>query len=214
MTSVLLVPGRALGRARALGPTAGWELEPLDVEADVGSALAAGAGGSSVLFIPPGARVPRKLRRILVPHEGSPGATSGVEAADVMSSICGAEIVVLHVPTFEVPTVPGSLAAPRFVDRPQYDWAAWRNEFERRFCRCSDGVQVSLRVATGPPAPAILDAARRLRADLIVLAWKGEAGPGRADTLKGVLEAAPCPILIVPERAAAVRRPTTYDQLQ
>lgn len=202
MRSVVLVPGSALGRARSLGLDAGWKLEATGLEADVEKALAQGAGGRPVLFVPRGARIPRRLRRILIPHEGSPAAARGVEVADALAGTCGAALTVLHVPSFDAPAGAGSFPAPRFVDRPHHDWSAWRREFERRFCRCTEGVQVSLRVATGSPAPSIVDAARSLHADLIVLSWKGDAGPGRAETLKRVLEEAPCPVLVVAARRA------------
>ena len=197
MTSVLVVPGSALGRVRALGAVAGWELEVGERRDDVGRALSAGTGRLPMLVVPPAARIPRKLRRILVPHEGTPAANSGVEIADALAEVCGAAITVLHVPSFDPPEAAGSFPAPRFVDQPHHDWAAWRREFERRFCRCSEGVHVSLRVATGPPAASIVETAGRLHADLVVLSWKGDARAGRAETLKEVLERAPCPVLVV-----------------
>lgn len=200
MTSVVLVPGSASGRVRALGLDAGWDVQAGSPRADVESALAAGVAGRPVLFISPAARVPRKLRRILIPHEGTPAPAQGVELADALARVCGAELIVLHVPSFDVAAGHGSLRAPRFIDHPQYDWPAWRREFERRFCRCSDGVKVSLQVAVGEPARSILEVARRLRAELIVLTWKREPRAGRAETLKCVLREAPCPALVVSEQ--------------
>lgn len=202
MTSVVLVPGSALGRARSLGVDAGWELEATRLEADVEGALAEVTGGRPLLFVPPRARVPRRLRRILIPHEGSPAAARGVEVADALAGTCGAALTILHVPSFDALAGAGSFPAPRFVDRPHHDWSAWRREFERRFCRCSEGVEVSLRVATGSPAASILESAGRLHADLIVLSWKGDRRPGRAETLKRVLGGSPCPVLVVAERRA------------
>ncbi len=199
MNPVLLVPEGAEARARAMARRAGWELRAGGEGAAVEAALVAGAGGEPVLFVPPGARVPRNLRRILVPHEGSPAATSGMEAADQLGDVCGAEILVLHVPQVEAALGPGGLPVPRVVDHPGYDWEAWRQEFERRFCRCTEGVRVSLEVAAGPAVGSILEAARRLRADLIVMSWKQDAGEGRAETLKAVAREAPCPLLIVTE---------------
>lgn len=199
---VLALPENALPRARTFAETAGWRLEQAAVAgADVDAALAAGAGGRSVLFVPPGARVPRRLRRILVLHEGSPAVTPGLQAADEAAVAAGAVLVVVHVPTAATPPEPGSLPAPRFVDHDGYDWSEWRDEFVRRFCARARAADVSLDVVTGEVVPSVLARAKRLRADLVVVTWKGDAGPGHAGTVRSVLGAAPCPVLVVPERA-------------
>jgi len=201
MSATLVVaPPRLAGAASRLARSAGWEAERAPDGSGLAAALAAGAEGRSVLFVPAGARVPRRLRRILVLHEGSPAAAAGVDAANGAALATGAEIVVLHVPTLEPAAGPGALPAPRFLDQPQYEWPEWQREFMRRFCRCSEGVLLRLELAAGSPAEATLERARRLRADLLVVTWKGEAGPGRAETLKAVATAAPCPLLILPER--------------
>ncbi len=201
MKLVVIGPERALPRIRAFARGAGWEVEAAGPGEDAGleTALAVGSEGSPVLFVREGARVPRAIRRVLVPHEGSPAVAPGLEAADEASVVCGAEIFVLHVPSLEPSPGTGNLPAPRFADHAHYDWADWGQEFRRRFCRCSDGVDVRLEVATGPSAEAIVSSARRLRADLIVLTWKGRFTPGRAETVKAVLRDAPVPTLVVSE---------------
>src|SRR4029450_6019138 len=63
----------------------------------------------------------------------------------------GAEILVLHVPR----SVPATAAASmpfRMADHGTYDWSEWREEFMRRFCRCSPGVRIELRVGAGSKA--------------------------------------------------------------
>jgi nucleotide-binding universal stress UspA family protein len=198
--TVVVAPARASGAAARLARSAGWKTEDGLCGRDLAAALAAGSRGNRVLFVPPGARVPRRLRRILVLHEGSPAATPGVEAADEAGLATGAEIIVLHVPTLEPAAEPGSFAVPRLVDQPHYEWLEWRREFMRRFCHCSEGIRLTLELAVGSSTEATLERARRLRADLLVVTWKGEAGAGRAETLKAVAAAAPCPLLILPER--------------
>ena len=205
MTATLVVaPAHRSGAASQLARSAGWEVEVTTGGGDLPIALAAGAEGRSVFFVPGGARVARRLRRILVLHEGGPAAVGGVDAADRAALATGAEIVVLHVPTLEPAAGPSALAAPRVVDQPHYEWLEWQQEFMRRFCRCSEGISLRLELAAGSPAEATLERARRLRADLLVVTWKSEAGPGRAETLKAVAAAAPCPLLILPERRRAV----------
>ncbi len=129
-------------------------------------------------------------------HEGSPGAHPGLDAADAGALMCGGEIVVLHVPFLKVVGGAGSRPAPRFADHAHHDWAEWRREFCRRFCRCSEGVEVRLEVGLGPPGPAIVEAARRLRAELVILSW-GRFTSGRAETVKTVLGSSPVPMLVV-----------------
>lgn len=201
MKHVVALPHNVPPRARAFAEAAGWRLELAAVAgADADAALAAGAGGRSVLFVPAGARTARKLRRILVLHEGSPAVTPGLEAADAAAVAAGAALVVLHVPAATTPPEPGSLPAPRFVDHDEYDWSEWRDEFVRRFCARAKTADVSFNVVTGEIVPSVLARAKRLRADLVVVTWKGDASPGHAETVRSVLGAAPCPVLIVPER--------------
>lgn len=197
----IVAPERSLSRARALAVLLGWEVAETTPAADGGveMALALGSRGRPILLAREGVRIPKAVRRILVPHEGSPETEPGLAAADAGALTCGAKILVLHVPSLEAPRGTGSLPAPRFTDHAHHDWAEWRREFERRFCRCSEGIEIRLEVALGPPAESIVAAARRLRADLIVLTWKGRLAPGRAETVTGVLEGTPVPVLIVAE---------------
>jgi nucleotide-binding universal stress UspA family protein len=206
---VTALPDNVPARARAFAEAAGWRLElAAVVGSDADAALAAGAGGRWVLFVPPRARTARKLRRILVLHEGSPAVTPGLEAADAAAVATGASIAVVHVPSATTPPEPGSLPAPRFVDHDEYDWSEWRDEFVRRFCAGAKAADVSFDVVTGDVVPSVLARAKRLRADLVVVTWKGDASPGHAETVRSVLTAAPCPVLIVPERSPGEGRQT------
>ena len=173
------------------------------------AALRAGRGGRPVLFVAPGARIATALRRVLVLHDGTPGATVGVRAGERVALASGAEVAILHVPALEPPPEPGSLPAPRIVDHEHYDLPAWREEFLRRFCRCSPVVSVTLDVAIGPPAAAIPERARALRADVMVMTWKGATAAGRAMTLRAVAQRAPCPVFIVRDRGLDRPRAST-----
>lgn len=205
MRRALVVPAAALRKVERLLRAGGWAAEPAPRGSggDLAAALELGREGRAVVFVPPGARAARSLRRILVLHEGSPTAASGIGAADEAALASGAEIVVLHVPSLEPPPEEGSLPAPRLADHAHYDWHEWRQEFLRRFCGCSERVSLRLEVALGPPRETIAEQARRLRADLLVMTWKGDPRAGRAETLKAVAGSAPCPVLILPERAPA-----------
>jgi nucleotide-binding universal stress UspA family protein len=207
MTRPVVVPARALRRLTPLLGAAGWTAEaaPAGSADDLAGALALGAEGRDVVFVPPRARLARALRRIVVLHEGGPAADPGVDAANEAAVASGAEIVVVHVASIEPPSEAGSLPAPRFADHGYYDWLEWRREFLRRFGRASEGTSLRLEVALGPAHDTILERARRLRASLLVVTWKGEPGAGHAETLKAVAADAPCPVLILPERTGATR---------
>ncbi len=41
-----------------------------------------------------------------------------------------------------------------------------------------------------------------MRAELAVLSWRGDLGPGQAERLKLLLEKSPCPLLLVSQLAA------------
>ena len=152
-----------------------------------------------MLFAPDTARVAR-LRRILVPHEGTPDVAPGLESAARIARPIGAEVVVLHVPAMERPEDLSSLPAPRFADRPYHEWREWRAEFERRFLGCLGGTRWSLEVGRGAPPDAVVGAARSLPADLIIATWKASGDRDRASTLRGTLLHAPCPVLVLAER--------------
>lgn len=59
---------------------------------------------------------------------------------------------------------------------------------------------VRVRVADGPPTAAIIRAARRARADVIVMGWRGHGAVRRllvGSISRDVVRAAPCPVLVV-----------------
>ena len=207
MTTVYAMPVRAVARARRLLAGAGWRLEPVpDGWADdARSAVELAAAGRPVLFVPPTARVRGVLRRIAVVHGGGRGETRGIEAADAAALATGAEIVALHPPGTHWSGDPAGLPFS-LGDHPEHDWAEWREEFARRFCPCSHGVALSVRLVSGPPVAAISREARRVAADLLVASLVSRSDAAAAELIAAVAAAAPCPTLILPppaERRAA-----------
>jgi nucleotide-binding universal stress UspA family protein len=140
------------------------------------------------------------MAHVLVPHDGTPITSLVLESVDYLATQ-SAEVVALHVAGAELPAQAGSLQALRMVDHDGHDWRDWREEFGRRFFRVSPAILPRLELATGPRSEAILRAARHLPADLLVLAWSGVLKAGRAQTLRAVCRAAPCPVLLVAARA-------------
>ncbi len=156
-----------------------------------------------VVLVPPerGLR-PWTLRRLLLPHDGTPTSAAAVGPASALALRAGAELTVLHVavPGSEPPGEPGTFAVPRYLDQPQHEWPAWAREFLdrlRAIGRPPDAVPMRLFLAAGEAGRAIVDFAARQASDLIVLAWRGVLEPGRALTARAVVGGAPCPILVL-----------------
>jgi len=137
------------------------------------------------------------LRRILLPHDGTPAANAAIPAAAELARKSGAEISILHVAAPDPNRPAGSLTAPPYVDQPQHEWPAWAAEFvERLACVCPlERLRVRLSLAQGDPGREVLRFAAEHTADLIVLAWKGEWKGGHAATARAAIQEAPCPML-------------------
>jgi universal stress protein family protein len=196
MRPIEVVPARATSLVAPLVDAAGWVAGPAssDDDGDVEVALGVVHGGDPALFVHLEAKPARTLRRIVVVHEGTRADRAGMDAADEAAVASGAEIVVLHVP----PSTPSAAAASlpfRIADHGTYDWAEWQEEFLRRFCRCSKGVRVSLRVV--PEPAALRDLIRDVDADLVIVSGGGAVEDGKGDILGAVIGGV-TPVLIVP----------------
>jgi nucleotide-binding universal stress UspA family protein len=155
----------------------------------------------TLLVMRPGMRPVQELRRILVPMEGSPSTSAAMQVAEEHFCRRGREIVMVHVVTGATPTEPGSMPAPRFMDQEHYEWVEWQQEFCMRFSQCSKGGRHRVCVRVGEPGPTILTEAQEVRAELMVLSWRGKMGPGQAERVKLLLAESPCPLLLVSQAA-------------
>ena len=151
-----------------------------------------------MLVVRPGMRAVERLRRLVVPLEGSPSASAAMQHADDAFCARGREIVMLHVVTSDSPLEPGSLPAPRIVDQEHYEWAAWQEEFTMRFSQCVEGGRHRVCVRVGDPAKAIIREVRDLDAELVVISWRGSLARDRAPVVRALLESSPCPVYLVP----------------
>ncbi len=151
-----------------------------------------------LLLVRPGMRAIGRLRRLLVPLEGSPSASEAMRYADEAFCARGREIVMLHVMTGRCPSEPGSLPAPRMVDQEQYEWSAWHEEFTMRFSQCPRGGRHRVIVRVGDPVATIVREARDLDAELVVLSWWGTLAGDRAPVVRALFDDSPCPLLLVP----------------
>jgi nucleotide-binding universal stress UspA family protein len=151
-----------------------------------------------VLVHPERGRRSWAVRRIVLPHDGTPTTAAALGPAMELAQRSGAELDVLHVPTSDAPTEPDGVTAPQYLDQPQHEWPLWAREFLERTLGPSNGppaVQARPVLRRGAPEAEILRFARECEGDLIVLAWHGSLEPGRARIMRQILRETPCPVL-------------------
>jgi len=155
-----------------------------------------------VVLVPPArGRKSWALRRLLVPHDGTPTSAATIGPATDFALMAAAELVVLHIatPGTERPTERGTLVSPRYVDQPQHEWPVWAQEFLDRLRAVGGarhGIDIRLAVAQGEAGSAIVHFAQENDSDLIVLGWRGVLEPDRAQTMRRVLRDSKCPVIV------------------
>jgi len=159
------------------------------------------APGPVVLVPPRRGPLPWTLRRIVVPHDGTPTTVAAMEPAADLARRSGAALEILHIaaPAATRSNAPGTLTVPRYVDQPQHEWPQWAREFLGRaqgLRHHPPSVRPRLFMRVGEPGVEIVRFASERESDLIVLAWRGDLEPGRATTLKDVVRDAPCPVIV------------------
>lgn len=160
-----------------------------------------------ILIIPPDRDMTAwRLHKALMPQDGTAECAGALAQFINRSAPLGIENLVLRIAGAKVgqPTDTGTLATPRYVDHPQYEWEAWGREFLDRILGMGtdlNGSRLTLLMATGEPAAETLRVAREKEVDMIVLPWHRAIGIGRARMVKSVLQGAACPVLLLPQRA-------------
>jgi hypothetical protein len=140
-----------------------------------------------VVLVPAGTRdQPSRIRRVLLPLDGTARSASAVAAAAERFARGGAELVVLHV--FDAETV------PKFWDQYAHAGQAWEQEFLARYCG-QPGARLELR--QGAASEHVVQVAGAEQADMIALAWSRRLEPGRALVVRAVLDAE-VPVMLVP----------------
>lgn len=145
---------------------------------------------------------PWALRRMLLPHDGTPISAVAIGPAADLAHLAGAALDVLHVgvPGAALSTEPGTMLGPRYLDQPQHEWPAWAHEFLDRFRglgHVPTDMKLDLFLTMGEPGAEVVRFAREHESDLVVLGWRGHLEVERAATMKSVISDAPCPVLIV-----------------
>jgi nucleotide-binding universal stress UspA family protein len=157
-----------------------------------------------------------KIKRILVPVDFSTGSLQALDYAVDLAKPFGAELQLLFV------LEPILLVAPDYASGQSSALAELineqrrnaRTELENLQARCAKrGIKVRGAMLSGRAADAIGSAAKRLKADLIVMATHGRTGVSRlviGSVTERVVRTATCPVLTLhanPRRTA--RRPRT-----
>jgi nucleotide-binding universal stress UspA family protein len=139
------------------------------------------------------------LRRLLVPHDGTPTSAATIRPATDFALMATAELVVLHVaaPASLRPTEPGTFISPRYIDQPQHEWPTWKREFLDRLMAVGgtkDEIALRFAVGHGDAGEVIVDYAQHC--DLIVMGWRGGLEPDRAQTIRHVIRHTICPVIV------------------
>jgi len=148
-----------------------------------------------VAVVPPHAQPRRKITRIVVPLEGTSESSQALEDTIRLAYRRRLEVVVLHV--FSPATVPA------FADHEPHATEDWEHEFLSRHIATPHD-RVSLQRWLGFPADDIVAVAHENSADLIVLAWSQDLGPGRARVISQTLARSMIPMLLIPATGSAL----------
>lgn len=186
---VLTTHGRSIQPGRALG--------------SVASAVIA-ASTRPILLVRPEA-APRRasaFRRLLFPLDGTPTTAEALKEVMVLAGRLKASVDVLYViAAGGSPKEAGSIGPPRYIDQAHHEWAQWADEITERLCRCCAespvDVPIAVHVRQGEIGAEIAHFAAQHRHDAVVLVRRSRLEPGRAPTLKAVLQHTPCPIFLV-----------------
>lgn len=155
---------------------------------------------------PTDAGSPRPVRTLLVPTDFSEDAALAADAATRILGEAGADrrMVLLH--AYHVPYEATYLPAPVLLDAISAADARVKRMIEALAAKLRDtGIRVDTVTCEADPAPAILDHAKSVGADLIAMGTQGLSGLNRlllGSTAERVIASAPCPVLTVRRESA------------
>jgi nucleotide-binding universal stress UspA family protein len=141
-----------------------------------------------------------EYRSLLVPLDGSIFAAQALENATTLAAALEARITLLSAVPDQV--LAGEVFVPLGALADSSEEAQALKDYLRRQQERlqAEGLSVNTRLEYGPPAEAILDAAERAHADLIVMATHGRTGLPRlwlGSIAMRVMQAATRPVLLV-----------------
>ena len=144
------------------------------------------------------------MKTILAPVDFSSATGGVVQEAGMLAKAVGADVVLLHV--VQPPLVTSDYGLP-FEDVRELAAVSERasaRQLEHLTRELSaSGVNASTRQANGSAVRAILESARELEADYIVLGSHGHGAVYEllvGSTAQGVLKESPCPVVVIPRK--------------
>jgi nucleotide-binding universal stress UspA family protein len=142
-----------------------------------------------VAVVPPHARPPQHVARLLLPLEGTPQSSRALEETIKLAHRRQLEILVLHVHS--------PATVPAFSNHDPHATQAWEQEFLARYIS-TPHQRVKLLRRLGVPADDIVAVAHESTADLVVLAWSQDLSRGRALVVSEALARSDIPVLLLP----------------
>lgn len=147
------------------------------------------------------------VKIILCPIDFSECAERALDYAARMAKQFNAELRLVHAYTDPLAFVPFSrpnTAGPPTADRAVIESA--QRHREKQIRRLQDmcaghGVDAKVDEKEGEPRRVILDAAKELNADLIIMGTHGRSGAARmlmGSVAERIVRSSPCPVLVVP----------------
>ncbi len=134
---------------------------------------------------------------ILVTTDFSEMSLAAVEEAARLARALDSRLVLLHVVEDRVPPL---LDPKTWADIMSHHEAQAAKSLDDFATKHLEGIRYETRIEVGAPHRGILDVARRLEAELIVIATQGHSRLGHAllgSTVDRVLRATSCPVLVV-----------------
>jgi len=154
---------------------------------------------------------PKPVDTILAATDFSENALSALDWAEEIARSHDARLVLFHA----LPPPITAAAAPEFVVIPPeiyetQEQRAREHLEELAEKRRAAGAKAETRLSLGPSGQAILDAAQKEGADLVVVGTRGLTGLKRVflgSVAARVIRDAPCPVLAIPAEEKGVHRP-------
>jgi nucleotide-binding universal stress UspA family protein len=151
------------------------------------------------------------IQTILYPTDFSEGASSAFDVACLLACESCGQLVVLHVERPPLATLGGTAGVPPL--RTEYDRETLWERLRRIHPPLAD-ISIGHRLEYGEPASVILEVAREIGADLIVMGTHGRTGLRHllmGSVAEQVVRGAPCPVLtlrtsaITPQKSPIVK---------
>ncbi len=146
--------------------------------------------------------MPKAIRRLLHPSDFSPASRGAFAKAVDLARDNGAELILLHVRSLVMPIMGDGYMSPQTYEQVE---RADREAVEKQMKRLVEnakkrGVRVRAVVSEGVAHEQIVRAARRQKADMIVMGTHGRTGMSKlflGSVAGRVVSMAPCPVLTV-----------------